>query len=194
MSFDPPPSENWDATGLSFAIVAANFNRELVDALVEAVRERLHQAGVLDTDIEVVRVPGSGEIPFTVSMLADFGTYNGIIALGVVIAGDTSHHDIIGNSVSQALQIVAVDSRAPIINGVIVCNSRQQAEARCTGDINRGLEFAEAALAMASVHGYLTSKMDELIFPEAGLLDIEGDEDDDDWTDYLDDGPETWKS
>jgi 6,7-dimethyl-8-ribityllumazine synthase len=71
--------------------------------------------------------------------------------LGVLIAGDTSHHEMVGESVSHALQRVALDSGVPMINGVMVVNSQAQAEARCIGAINRGTEFAAAALEMAAL-------------------------------------------
>ena len=72
-------------------------------------------------------------------------------ALGVLIAGDTNHHEMVGQSVSHALQAVALDTRIPVINGVIVVNNLAQARARCAGRIDRGAEFAAAALAMADL-------------------------------------------
>ena len=74
-----------------------------------------------------------------------------VVALGVLIGGDTSHHEMVGNSVSHALQRIALDTRVPVINGVIVANTRAQAEARTRGPIDRGAEFAAAALEMATL-------------------------------------------
>lgn len=74
-----------------------------------------------------------------------------MIGLGVLLAGETNHHEMVGNSVSQALQQVAITTGVPVINGVIVANSLAQARARCTGRINRGAEFAQAALEMAAL-------------------------------------------
>jgi 6,7-dimethyl-8-ribityllumazine synthase len=74
-----------------------------------------------------------------------------VIGLGVLIGGDTSHHELVGRSVSQALQQVALGTGTPVINGVIVADTRAQAEARCRGRINRGAEFAAAALTMAAL-------------------------------------------
>ena len=70
---------------------------------------------------------------------------------GVLIGGDTSHHEMVGQSVSHALQRVALETRVPVINGVIVVNTLAQAEARCRGGIDRGAEFAAAALTMAAL-------------------------------------------
>ena len=74
-----------------------------------------------------------------------------VIALGVLIGGDTNHHEMVGQSVSHALQGIAVQTGVPVINGVIVTDTRAQAAARCLGRINRGAEFAAAALAMAAL-------------------------------------------
>jgi len=74
-----------------------------------------------------------------------------VIALGVLIGGDTNHHEMVGQSVSHALQGIAVTTGVPVINGVIVTDTLAQAKARTTGKINRGAEFAHAALAMAAL-------------------------------------------
>ena len=69
----------------------------------------------------------------------------------MLIAGDTNHHEMVGQSVSQALQRVALATGTPVINGVMVVDNLKQAEARCLGAISRGAEFARAALAMAAL-------------------------------------------
>jgi 6,7-dimethyl-8-ribityllumazine synthase len=68
-----------------------------------------------------------------------------------LVAGDTNHHEMVGQSVSHALQRVAIETHTPVINGVIVANSEAQARERCVGRINRGAEFAQAALEMAAL-------------------------------------------
>ena len=73
------------------------------------------------------------------------------MGLGVLIAGDTNHHEMVGQSVSDALQRVAIGTNTPVINGVIVVNSVEQARERCIGRIDRGAEFAHAALEMAAL-------------------------------------------
>jgi 6,7-dimethyl-8-ribityllumazine synthase len=90
-------------------------------------------------------------VPWAAQMLARSGRFDCVVALGVLIAGDTNHHDMVGQSVSHALQRVAIETQVPVINGVIVVNSTAQARVRCVGRINRGAEFAEAALAMAAL-------------------------------------------
>jgi 6,7-dimethyl-8-ribityllumazine synthase len=132
-------------------IVAARFNEDLTDALLARVEEDLRASGVKGAAITVVRVPGSHEAPWAVQALARGGRRDVIVALGVLIGGDTNHHEMVGQSVSHALQGIAVATGVPVINGVIVANTRAQAVARCRGRINRGAEFAAAALAMAAL-------------------------------------------
>ena len=84
-------------------------------------------------------------------MLAQPKAADCVIGLGVLIGGDTRHHEMVGQSVSHALQRVALDARVPVINGVVVADTLAQARARCSGRIDRGAEFARAALEMAAL-------------------------------------------
>lgn len=151
MSLTAPTSTGVSGAGLRFGIAAARFNQPLVDALLERVVAGLNAADVAGADIAVVRVPGSHEVPWAALALAAGGECDAVIGLGVLIAGDTNHHEMVGASVSHALQQVALDTAVPVINGVLVVNTTQQARARCHGKINRGAEFAAAALEMAAL-------------------------------------------
>lgn len=149
MSKDKPKPTAIDGRDLWFAIVAARYNGDLVGALLERAQKTLLDAHVPPEQIKVVHVPGSAEIPYAAHMLAMTGEYDAVIGLGVVIAGDTPHHEIIASSTAVALQSSALRSEVPMINGILVTLDRAQAEARCTGVIDRGPEFARAALEMA---------------------------------------------
>jgi len=151
MSLAAPKEITINGATFRVGIVAARFNTELVDALLERVLVRLRESGVRDRAITVERVPGSHEVPWAVHALAAHGRRDVVMGLGVLIGGDTSHHEMVGQSVSHALQSVAITTRTPVINGVIVTNTLAQAEARCRGRINRGAEFAAAALEMAAL-------------------------------------------
>jgi 6,7-dimethyl-8-ribityllumazine synthase len=115
------------------------------------VRAGLAAAGVKAGRITLARVPGSHELPVAAQWLARGGRRDVVIALGVLIGGDTNHHEMVGQSVSHAFQQVALATRTPVINGVIVADNLKQAQTRCTGRINRGAEFARAALEMAAL-------------------------------------------
>jgi 6,7-dimethyl-8-ribityllumazine synthase len=151
MSLDAPPAAVTDGSGFRIGIAAARFNAELVDGLLVRVADSLRGAGVKEANLTVIRVPGSHEVPWAAQTLATGSQCDCVIGLGVLIAGDTSHHEMVGASVSQALQKVALETRVPAINGVIVVNSLEQARERCVGRINRGGEFAAAALEMAAL-------------------------------------------
>lgn len=151
MSLAQPEALAIDGAAFRVGIVAARFNGELVDALLGRVLAGLRTAGVKEKRIKAVRVPGSHEVPWAAHELAADKRCDVVIALGVLIGGDTSHHEMVGQSVSHALQRVALDTRTPVINGVIVANTRAQAEARTRGPIDRGAEFAAAALEMAAL-------------------------------------------
>lgn len=151
MSLHAPRLQAVRGAAFAVGIVAARFNEDLVDALLARVQAGLHAAGVKPARITLVRVPGSHEVPWAVQVLARRGRRDVVVALGVLIGGDTNHHEMVGQSVSGALQGIAVATGVPVINGVIVTDTRAQATARCRGRIDRGAEFAAAALAMADL-------------------------------------------
>ena len=151
MSLAAPKLRVADVASFRIGIAAARFNEILVNGLLTRVEHRLEEAGVKRANIAIVRVPGSHEVPWAVQALASRGRHDCLIGLGVLIGGDTNHHEMVGASASHALQRVAIATRIPVINGVIVVNSLAQAKARCSGKINRGAEFAVAALEMAAL-------------------------------------------
>lgn len=151
MSLDLPPAAPVDGTPFRIGLVAARYNPALVDALLHTVFDELTAAGVKQKRIELLRVPGSHEVPVAAEWLAASRKHDAVIALGVLIRGGTAHHEVVGTAVTHALQRVALDTGVPVINGVIVVGNRKQAEERCAGEINRGAEFARAALGMAAL-------------------------------------------
>jgi 6,7-dimethyl-8-ribityllumazine synthase len=149
MSLASPKATAISGAAFKIGIVAARFNEALVAALLARVQAALRATGVKERNLTVVRVPGSHEVPWAANQLA--AGRDCVIALGVLIGGDTNHHEMVGQSVSHALQRVALETGVPVINGVIVTSTLAQARARCAGRINRGAEFGRAALAMAAL-------------------------------------------
>jgi 6,7-dimethyl-8-ribityllumazine synthase len=145
----PSPSA---ASGASFrvGIAAARYNDRLVEPLLAQVVAALRQAGVREKNLTIYRVPGSGELPVAAQWLAARRP-DVVVALGVIVRGDTLHYELLAHASAQALQRVALDARLPVINGVVVAENEAQAEARCLGRIDRGAEFAAAALEMAAL-------------------------------------------
>jgi 6,7-dimethyl-8-ribityllumazine synthase len=135
-----------------FAMVASEYNRKYVDALLRNAQQEFRSAGV--KEVKVVRVPGAFEIPVVAATLArsHLPRLSAIVCLGVVLQGETSHARHIGDAVSAALAKLQVDAQVPIIHGVYVFENEKQAEVRCLGRThNRGIELARTALAMARV-------------------------------------------
>jgi 6,7-dimethyl-8-ribityllumazine synthase len=135
-----------------FAIVAAKFNREIVDKLVEGALAGLKQHGVKDDAIDLVRVPGSIEIPLLCQQLAETGNYTAIIALGAVIRGDTDHYDYVCQAATDGVLQAGLKTGVPVIFGVLTCQTEELALARAGGaQGNKGLDAAVAALEMADL-------------------------------------------
>lgn len=150
MSFDSPKARPIAASRLKIAIVAARYNQRLVDALLAQATEKFRAAGVKPSNVHVGRVPGSAELPFGAQdMLRRFRPHV-VLALGVIVRGDTIHYHLVAEAAQQGLLRVGLDARTPVIGGVVVAENQAQAEARCIGAIDRGAEFAQAALEMAA--------------------------------------------
>ncbi len=151
MSLDAPTSQVINGAPFRVAVVAARYNEEFADGLLARVLAGLKAAGVKEKNLTVARVPGSHEVPVAAALLANKTGADVVIGLGVLIGGDTHHHEMVWQSVSQALQTLALASGTPVINGVVVVDTVAQARARCLGKIDRGAEFARAALEMAAL-------------------------------------------
>ncbi len=161
MSLDKGQMPDLDVSDLKIAVAASRFNKNLVDALLNDGVKCMVAKGIKAENICAVRVPGAAELPFICEMLASSGKFDAVMALGVVIAGETPHHEIIANSTATALQTIAVDTKTPMINGIVVTNNEKQAQDRTIGSIARGAEFAEAAMEMGFHNKNLRKKLGE---------------------------------
>jgi 6,7-dimethyl-8-ribityllumazine synthase len=151
MSTYKPDYDPVDGSPFSFGIVCSRFNPEAVDALLENTLKTLRESGVKEENLRVMRVPGSNEIPWGVQVLAGSGEFDCCIGLGVLLRGGTVHFEVVAQSASEGLQMIALNERIPVINGIVVADTPEQALERTSGEINRGLEFGEAALEMAKL-------------------------------------------
>ena len=149
---DNPPSENsLSPEGLSFGVVAARYNEELIESLLQKVSSCLCENGK-PAELLIERVPGSHEIPSALHLMLNARTFSCMIGLGVVIKGTTSHHHLVAESAGNAIQSLVSRHGVPIINGIVVTDDRNSANERINGELNRGREFAQAALEMAHLH------------------------------------------
>jgi 6,7-dimethyl-8-ribityllumazine synthase len=133
----------------AYAIVASQYNLEFTQPLVDhASRELaiLEQGAIIQT----VWAPGSFEIPVLVKLLASQSRFDAVIAFGVLFEGETAHAALVAQAVTNALQTVAIETGVPVLDGVLLLNSPEQAHARCVGlEKNRGVEAARAAISVA---------------------------------------------
>jgi 6,7-dimethyl-8-ribityllumazine synthase len=143
-TFAPPPGR--------FALVAARFNALVVDPLLAGALDALRRHGVADDAVDVVRVPGSFEIPIVAQRLAKSGRYAAVICLGAVIRGDTDHYDhVAGQAVSGVAQ-AALSTGVPVILGILTCDTLEQALNRAGAKSgNKGFEAAVAAIEMVNL-------------------------------------------
>jgi 6,7-dimethyl-8-ribityllumazine synthase len=159
MSNALPPKPRMIGPKVRICIVASKYNEQFTDALVENTIEELGEL-VPQGRVDLIRVPGAFEIPVMVAAVLDRDPPACIIALGLIIRGATEHADLVGRSVTEALQSLAVKSMRPVIHEVILVEDEKQAYARCIGtQINRGREAARAAAAMIDVFQELDRSM-----------------------------------
>lgn len=161
MSLDRPEEQTFDGSALTVGIVAARFNPRMVDGLLDNCLRALIEGNVDQERIQVVRVPGSNEVPYALSMLAHTGQFDVLVGLGLVLAGETPHHEVIVNSTGWAMQRIGLETEVPVINGIVVVNTPEQAEARAIGTLNRGREFGLAALEMGLISQQLVDQLND---------------------------------
>jgi 6,7-dimethyl-8-ribityllumazine synthase len=140
------------AEGKRFAMVVSRFNAFITERLLQGALDGLRRAGARNEDIEIMRVPGSFEIPAGARMLAESGNYDAIICLGCLLRGDTAHYDVIVNECARGIGQSAQETGVPHAFGVLTCDTLEQAIDRAGLKMgNKGLEAALAAVEMASL-------------------------------------------
>src|SRR5450759_1044669 len=116
-----------DALGLKFAIVVSRFNSAITEQLLSGALDALTRCGANEADVEVVKVPGSWEMPLTVKTIAGQKRHDAVIALGAVIRGDTPHFDYVAGQAASGLAHAAFETGVPVAFGVLTTNTVEQA-------------------------------------------------------------------
>jgi 6,7-dimethyl-8-ribityllumazine synthase len=134
-----------DGKGLTIGVVAARYNQEIVDALLEGALAALEERGAKADPI--LSVPGSYEIPLAAQALADGGNVDAVICLGCVIKGETAHFEHVAEAAAKGILDVTLETGVPCIFGVLTTYTEEQARAR----MDKGREAAETAIEMANL-------------------------------------------
>ena len=145
-----------DGKGKRIGIVVSRFNDLITKKLLEGACDCLLRHGVKEADITTAWVPGSFEIPPVAKRLAANGKLDAVICLGTIIRGETPHFDYIAGQSSKGIGQLALESKIPIIYGVLTCDSVDQAADRAGAKSgNRGWQAALTALEMANLYSNL---------------------------------------
>lgn len=131
------------------AVVSAEFNKEYSDLLLKNTLEGISSCGIAPHSVTVVRVPGSFELPFACARFLNSGNYDGIIALGILLRGATSHFEHVARATAQGIQELNLRGNIPVIFGVLTCDTPQQIEERLV----LGNNFANAVVQMMNFSG-----------------------------------------
>jgi 6,7-dimethyl-8-ribityllumazine synthase len=145
----PPPDVFPDAKGKKFAIIVATFYADLAAWMEDGARRGLRDCGVADDAVEVFRVPGCFELPVAARRLIRAGDFDGMVALGVVVRGETPHFDYVAGECARGIMDVQISTGVPIGFGVLTTETLAQAEERA--DPARGDKGYDAAIAAATV-------------------------------------------
>ena len=133
-------------------IIAARFNEFITSKLLSGALDGLRRHDVAEEDITVAWVPGAFEIPLAAKKMAQSGRYDGIICVGAVIRGSTSHYDYVCNEVSKGIASVSMGCGLPVLFGVLTTENIEQAIERAgTKAGNKGYECAEGVIEMVDL-------------------------------------------
>lgn len=147
---------NLKADGKKFAIIASRFNEFITNKLIGGAEDILKRHGVADNDISLIWVPGAFEIPAIAKKVAEAGKVDGIICVGCVIRGSTPHFDYVSAEVSKGIAQVGMQSKVPVIFGVLTTDTIEQAIERAgTKAGNKGADAAMSAIEMVSLYSQI---------------------------------------
>jgi len=136
-----------DASGLRFTVLCSRWNPTVTDRLLRSALEALERHGASGADVLVVRVPGAFELPAAARAAFSAGRSDAVIALGAIVRGETTHHDVLGHAVAAALAALSAETGRPIGFGLLTCDTMDQARER----VGKGAEAAEAAIQMVNL-------------------------------------------
>jgi 6,7-dimethyl-8-ribityllumazine synthase len=144
--------EESSAAGFRFCIVGSRWNSDLTSRLEQGAIDALSFAGAAFESIDIFHVPGSFELPLACLKAAETGSYDAVIALGIVIRGDTPHFEYVASQAASGIMHASLQTGVPVLFGVITADNMDQAVARAADGLdNKGYEAALSAVEMANL-------------------------------------------
>jgi 6,7-dimethyl-8-ribityllumazine synthase len=141
-----------NAAGLRIGIAVSQFNSFITDRLLAGALDALERCGAEEKQIQVVRVPGSFELPITAKKLAASGRFDSIICIGCILRGETSHYDVVVSETARGIQLAQLDTGVPLIFCVLTCETLEQAIDRAgLKSGNKGYEAGLGAVEMGQL-------------------------------------------
>ena len=140
--------KNYDGRGCRIGIVQSRFNQPVCEGLLASCRAELHKLGVADDAIVLATVPGALEIPLVLQTMAQSRRFDGLIALGAVIRGDTYHFEVVSNESARGVNEVQLHGGVPIANAILTTDTDEQAEIRMNV---KGAEAAQVVIEMINL-------------------------------------------
>jgi len=138
------------AEHMRVGVVVSKFNAEIGERLLQSALKALADSGVAESAISIASVPGALEAPLALQRMAQTGDYDALVALGAVIRGETYHFEIVANESAAGVSSVQLEFGIPIGNGILTCDTDEQAKARMD---QKGFEAAQVALELADLLG-----------------------------------------
>lgn len=155
------------AKDLHFGIVVSQFNSFITDRLLAGALDALRRSGADEGSIEIVRVPGSFEIPLAAKKLAGGGRCDAIVCIGCVLRGETAHFDYVASETARGIQLAQLDTGVPMAFCVLTCDTLEQAIDRAgLKSGNKGYEAGLSAIEMASLSRKLSAKSGAIRRPQ----------------------------
>ncbi len=157
-----------NAEGRRFAIVVSRWNDFLTSKLTDGALDALESHGALESNVEIFKVPGAFELPLAAQKLAESGNFDAVIAIGVVIRGETPHFDYVAGEAAKGISQVGLKTGVPVVFGVITANTLEQAINRSGVKAgNKGYEAAVSAIEIVDLYAQIESgsKVKEIAVP-----------------------------
>jgi 6,7-dimethyl-8-ribityllumazine synthase len=142
-----------NAEGFRFAIVASRWNDFLTSKLIDGAVDALESAGAAEADVEIFMVPGAFELPLAALKAAQSGRFDAVVAIGVVVRGETPHFDYVAGEAAKGVSHASLETGVPVMFGVVTTDTVEQAINRSGLKAgNKGYEAAMAAVEVANLY------------------------------------------